>query len=712
MSNVQLQGDRIVINRGRDSDVLNVRFRPIREFAPMTGRTLAINPFINVMLDKRAPGLWAGVIGGPKSKVEHLAELASKQGLVGQIAEIMLDSDLVRRINDKLIRNNQRFKGGVMTLDYTTLLRAVSSAIGAASSTADPKRAVARILTEVLSRAYSKLNVMVPFVGAVELTAHRDPIADLDMLITAAQVTTVTEVFEAIDLGSAFSDAKEFNPSVTEGLLGPLLVSAANRLMNTLRYEKYMRDTAVLVGRYITKAYNLPDHLRDNADLEYLASNASFAMGSIQRAAENISTPDFELREAITYTVMRLRELKRFETISLEKYKSMYSHDIVKAPSGRIAGIVLARNEQFKLAAQVSKFIDRADFVIQAQVPVGEAYVAPLSDAVTRAFEGNILGRTVTVAAQNLITRRWELDDDQFGAHTFVHNVSEVEEFCYGMAFAKHLYVTDIPLGTDMGVPITIGGAPRLVFECDDGKLFYEPRGMSTGSTVMTEDPLEVVLLSGVDHRGTSLFPVRPQTILDDMRKAVLPSMPDDITVDMDKPVKMTLPDLEGKTLELNTSLQNLLGLGELGKMYLTVEGTMRDQVNAAFASLILIYDELKTFGGEVDNMLAKQVATATHQIIGRVTASDTFRRMLQTLFVRFMQDAQFKGRQHMLRSHIADAFVQHQLALNTSSMLLLKLGVMQYGLQEDLSRIFDAERVVETAITSEVWDQAMRPMN
>lgn len=107
MSNVQLQGDSIVINRGRDSDVLNVRFRPIREFAPMTGRTLAINPFINVMLDKRAPGLWAGVIGGPKSKVEHLAELASKQGLVGQIAEIMLDSDLVRRINDKLIRNNQ-----------------------------------------------------------------------------------------------------------------------------------------------------------------------------------------------------------------------------------------------------------------------------------------------------------------------------------------------------------------------------------------------------------------------------------------------------------------------------------------------------------------------------------------------------------------------------------------------------------------------------
>lgn len=711
MSNSKIVGSNIVINRGREDDITNVRFRPIQAVEPLTGRTLAIDSFLNVMLDKRAPGLWAGVIGGPKSKVEHLAELAVTHNLVGQIAEIMFDNDLVRRINDKLIRNNQRYKAGVMSVDHISLLRAVSAAIGAAASVDDPSRAVARILTELLSRAYTKLNVMVPFVGSIELTTYKDPIADTNALITAAQITTVSEVFEAIELGTAFSDAKEFNPSVTESLLGPLLVTAANRLMNTLRYEKYMRDTATLVGRYIIKAHDLPDHVRDNADLAYLASNASFAIGAIKRASNDISTPDFDLREAITYTVMRLRELKRFETVSMEKFKSMYTHDIVLAPSGRICGAILSRNDNFKLQTQVSKFIDRDNYVIQAQVPVGEAYIAPIAEAITRAFESNILGRTVTVAAQHMITRAWELDDDQTGGYVFMFNLTDVEELMYGIASAERLYVTNIPYATDMAVPVTFAGEPRLIFEVSDGKVFYEAKGMYNGSAVTTDDPMEVLLLTGQDHKGATAFPVRPQTILEDMRKSVLPMMPVDNIINLNKDVRMTLPSLDGLELEISTSLQDLLGLGEIGKLYLTVEDTMRAQVNAAFSSLVVIYDQLIANGGEVDKMLARQVATATHAVLGRVTSSDTFRRMLQTLFIRFMQDAQFKGRKQLLRAHIADAFVQHQLALNAASMLLLKTGLMQYGIQEDLSKIFDDEQVVEVAVTAETWEQAMRPL-
>lgn len=710
MANTKLIDSTVMISRGRENEPTSIRFRDIGETAPLTGRTIVIDRFINVMLDKRAPGLWAGVVGGPKTKIEHLAELAVTHGVVGQIADDLLDAELVRRINDKLIRSNQRFKSGVLTMDQVSLLRAVSAAIGASTAATDPKRHVARVITELLSRAYTQLNVMVPFVGAVELEYHSTPVADTDTLIKAAQVATVAEVFEAIELGGAFKDAKEFNPTIAETLLGPLLVSAANRLMNSLRYEMYMRDTAILVGRYITKAGNLPDHVRDNPDLAYLASNASFALGALGRTDEPIRTPDFDLREAITYTVMRLRELRRFETVSIDRFREMYTHELVKAPSGYIAGVYVQRNDTLSLRAQVSKFVDRTEYTAQCPVEVGEAYLAPLSEAVQRAFEGSVLQRTTSVAAQHLITVDWENDDSGNGGRAFLNGVTPAEELLYGMAHADRLYVTDLASNPDAeGTP----GQPRLIMEVADGKVFYQAKGQYTGAAVTTDDPAEILILKGADAIGSTPFPTRPQTIMDDMRKALLPALPIDLVVDLAKPVRVVLPELDGTQLELEVSLQQLLGLTEIGTLYLTVEGEARRQITDSFAALVAVYNELRGYADETaPRLLARQVATAAHALIGRIAAGESFNRFLNTLFVMFMQDAQFKGRKHMLRAHLSSAYVQHQLVLSASMLILLKLGLVPFGLHEDLAEMFASQDVVEIAVTSEAWERAMRPRN
>lgn len=710
-TNVQLLDGTIAVTRGRTTESTKSRFRPIRPTEPLLGRTLSVDKFINVMLDKRAPGLWAGVVGGPKSKVEHLAELVVSNGLVASVADELMDINLMRKINDKLIRANQRFKAGVITIDHVSLTKAVSSAVGATTSKGDPKRIVARVITELLSRAYVKLNVMLPFNGAVELHCYERPVATTDAIINSAQIANVAEVFEAIELGSAFNDAKEFNPAIAETLLGPLLTTAANRLMNVVRFDRYVRDTVTLVGRYITKAHDLPDHVRDSADLAYLASNASIAIGAIRAAGNPISTPDFDLREAITYTVMRVRELKRYETISLERFKSMYTHEIVKAPNGAIVGVFLRRNEAFRLASQVSRFTDRGDYTIQQPLAAHEAYVTPVVDAINRAFAGDILGNTLAVAAQHLITRQWEVDEQAEGGHCFVHNLTEDEEYMYGLAQAERLYVTELMTleASREALLVTPQSEPRIVFEVADGKVFYQARGVYSGAAVLTSDPLEVVLLNGTDFAGSTPFPQRPQTIPDEYRSTILPAMPNELIIDLERAVAIKLPMLGDSELVENISLHSLLGFEGTGACHMTQDFNARAQITAAFAGLVLVYQQLRALDGVTDEFLARQVATAAHTLVGNIVRDSAFTRLLETIFVQFVQNPSFRGRQRELRAHLSDAFVKHQLTLSAASLLLLKTGVLPFGVQEDLSSMFAEENTVEIAITSAAWDQALR---
>lgn len=711
--NCTYSGGGLTVQRGTTAPVmLPVTFRGITETEVEPGKTTrSLNRFLSVMIDKRAPGLWAGVIGGPKSKVEHLAELAVTAGVVNEIAVALADVNLMRSINDKLIRSNQRFKAGVFTIDYPMLQRAVAGAIGASSSQKDAKWIVSRIITELLSRAYAKLNVMVPFVGAAELSEHLRPIARLDDLIRAADVASVNEVFEAIELSGGFDASKEFNPAVAEAMIGPLLTSAANRLMNCLRYSKYMRDTAVLVGRSIAYPSLLPVHLQDSADLAYLATNASFAVDAINRAGQSFSTPDFDLRDAIQYTVMRLREMKRFETWSLEKLASHYAIDRVLTRSGYVAGVIVARHNPMNLSAQVTRFVDRTDVVVQLQSTIGEAYLSPLVDAVNRAYEGNILDRAVMYSAAQMMTLECESNGTDIGGYVYYHGMTADESLMLGLAHAEYLTLGNIsPAGTD---PLDVSlDQPQIYFEIPDIKVFYNSLGLFSGSSITTSDPAEVLILRGLEKNDPVPFPVRPQTILDDVRRVVLSDRPDTFNVDgleyqglieLDKAVRIKLPMLGATPISRSESLQDLLGIAEIGQLHLTVEQIPYLNITSAFASMVAAYHSTKLHG-DAGRLLAHQIAVAMHSMVGRIAAHSAFVPLLRTMMQRFVHDASFKVGALSMRAHLQEAYVRHELSLNAAFMVLLKLGLLEFGVHEDMIRIFNDENVVEIAVTAENW--------
>lgn len=696
----------ITMTRGKDDVALDVRLRAVAPSDPMTGRTIPLDRFINVMLDKRAPGLWTGLIGGPKSKMEHLAEITVRHDLVASIAESLLDHSLIRKINERIVRANQRMKREVYIIDYISLLKAVSFAVGATTSSTDPRRILARVITELLSKAYLKLSVMTPFVGAAQFERYTTSLVSTKAVIEAADVALVTEVFESIELGAAFKDVKEFDPRIAETLLGPLLVTAANRLLNAIRYSTYMRTSAVLVSRWMCQSENFPSHLRDDPNVRALASNFSFAYGALSMIDDPIVRPDFELREALEYTAMRIRELNRFETVSIDRYQQMFGHELVRAPSGYICGVIVAANEQFEVPTQVTKFVERQDFTIQCPVEVAEAYMSPITESVTRAFAGGLLSRTLHVAAQHVLTRRWELEPSAGGAVGFMYNVTPDEEFLYALSFATRMYLTDI-VTAGMGQV----DAPRIVMEMNGGKMFYEPVGWLDADSVFTTDPLEVLILSNMDHEATALVPLRPQIIPNDMRSTILDTPPVDVTIDLHRRLELVLPLLNDKKLAVNTSIQEMLGISGLGNLELTISMAAARQVTNAFAALCFMYDELKANGGEVDNLLAHQVANATHALIARLGGAEPFRRLLLTLHAWYMQDAQFKYERNTLRAHLSGALVQHHMVLNTAMMILIRTGVLEFGLHDNLRAMFATENVVETAVTSEQWASAMKPI-
>lgn len=714
--NCRFVDGQLIVERGTtEGGSFPVSISPIIALPPAVGRTRAVAKPVTIMINKRAPGMWAGIVGGPKAKTEHLAELAVKYDLVAALADVLSDAELMRRITDKLLRANQRFKEGVFTMDYPTLLRAVAGAIGATFAEAEAKSVAARIIAQLLARPFEKLNVMVPFVGAVEPTVDDEPIAPLSMIMFTERVSTVAEVFDAIDLGGAFAGAREFNPAVAESMISPLLRTAADRLQNSLRYAKYMRDTAIMTARYICNPSTLPEHMQDSADLAYLASNANFMFGCLQHVNDAILTPDFDLREAVSYTVTRLREMKRFETWTLDKFASHYGIELVRLETGYVAGAIVARNDGFRMTAPVTRYVDRGDIVTQLPSTLGEAYVSPYVEAINTAFGNGHLRTALSLAAQYAIVHTAEgADVGLTGAITdtsgfiFRVGVTPLEEKMLAVHYARHLTLgyTDAEDVSD----------PVVFYELVDNKLFYESQGLYAGGTITTSHPGEVLLLQGVDVDPRAEFPSRPQNLLDDARKLILHKIPTTFKVngedhvgaiEMDKDVRIVLPALDNTPVELSESLQKMLGLDEIGQLHIGVDYAARKYLSSSLAAIVAVYDGLKR-GGEREQLLARQLAIATHQLIGKVAASATFKPLVRTVSQRLLFSPQFKDRRAAMRNHLQDAFTRHVVTVNAAFVVMLKTGVLHFGVHEDIVKMFAEQKVVEVAVLSGDWQAVM----
>lgn len=376
----------------------------------------------------------------------------------------------------------------------------------------------------------------------------------------------------------------------------------------------------------------------------------------------------------------------------------------------------MTRHSPLKLSTQVTRFVDRADVVVQLQSQIGEAYVSPLAESINRAFEGAILDRSTAFAAQQLIALTYENSDESDGGYVFYHGLTADEQFVLGLAYAEYLTLGNISLVQNGDMADVSMDAPTVFFEVPDRKMFYSTRGLLSGSTVTTVDPAEVIILRGIEKNDPAPFPLRPQTILDDVRRVVLGVRPDTFQVDgaavdglieLGKAVRIKLPMLGSTPVVRSESIQDLLGLAEIGELHLTVEQSAHISLTSAFASMVACYHDVKKHG-DAGALMAHQIAVAMHSLVGRVAAHSAFVPLLRTMMQRFVHDPAFAGRHKAMRAHLQEAYVRHELALNAAFMVMLKLGLLEFGVHEDMTTIFDDENVVEIAVTAENWHAAM----
>jgi hypothetical protein len=739
MSRVKLVDDRLYITADGASVPVGVHFRPVADTAPFLGRMIATSMPLSLLLDNRAPGTYHAVLGGPQTKAEFLADIMVHNDLVVEVADRLADFRFLKEVNERLTRAGSRLKRDVMVMDHETLYAAVLAVTGGTTADSDESGLLARILTALISIPYMELAVMVPFVGVVDYKYFSDPVANLDTIIHASKVADVTEVLEAIELGANFRGTKEFASAMTESLLSTSFVSASSRLMGSLLRARFVQDTAVLTGMWMVNHPDLPEHIRDHPDLPTLASNASFSIDGLKRIGSVITIRDFQMAEAIKHTMLRLRELRRFTPMPLKSFRDMYSHDLVKLPSGDICGAIAWRNEGVDLHPQVSRFVKRANYTTQTKVEVAETYLKPMTDMVNAAFSGRLLQHTVAAAAQHLISRTYENNALSAGGYVMTLNLTESEIDMLALAHCERIAVSDIIAGSSLGVSTPssaadssafVGLLPRIIYDTGDIKACYKAAGVYSGQTVMTDDPMEVLMLTAADYRGPADFVRRPQTFMEDTRRMVIGGELDRASVrSLSKPIRMDLEPLRGaEILTINVSLAQLLGLGDLGELHLTLERAPAALAVASFSALLYIYDELRALGepqareqGElvpagspvrsfrIDTMMAKQVAVSAHALWGRIADSPVFSHLARSIFLQYIQQKTLASERHMLREQLADAAVQHQIALNIGAAMLLSTGMLRYGLHEDIANMFTEQDVALIAVTGENWQRVMR---
>lgn len=701
--NTQLVDGQIVTAAGNQTTIAQVIYRRTRSTEPMRADAVHIMPFTEIMIDKRAPGMFSSALSGPTAKLEWLAEVLVASGQVAETAKLLMRHDLVSRVNERLLRGNARFKQGTVLMSHPALFRTMLDITGASTSRDDPKRVTARVLTELFARIYSAFNVIMPYRAVYAQETFTRPVATTSDLIRASHVATVTETLEALKLGTAMKE-KEFAAGVIETILGPVLLNAANRLMASEKYNRWMKDAAVLTGLYLRNADDqVLDTLRDDGNLQMLSTNSSFAFDAMSRSAYTtpILSPVHEHREILQYAALRLRELRRYETISLDKFSNMYSYSAVKTAKGQVAGVFVARNLEMACNSKALVLHEDSDVIIPMNAYMLDPYVPMLNEFVNSAFAGQTPMNAAHAFSQHVIARANERDPTLTGGTVVGFNITEDELKMLACAHADEIVIAS--------AEAIILDQPSVFFGVRDGKVNYTSDAYYNGASVYTTEPGEVLILRGEDFSGNQKFVTKPQTYAEEVFAGLIDSVNPALYNSATRVVAVELPLPDGVSVNVDISLYGLLtGLTDKPDMdnYIAVDRQAADIVQAFFALAIAAFDDLSSSTDGTDIVMAEQVATGTHDILSRFIAPVGFSRFMRTLNLQLMATPAFGSRDK--RALLTNMVAQHSLAVRLAVTLLLRMGLIPYGMQNDIVAMLTDSRAIERAATSEAFRAIM----
>jgi len=719
-SNTSFIEGTLSINGGDHTTQLPVHFRPMSPTAPFGQNTVSVPKFTTYMMDKRAPGVYTAAVAGASAKLERLAELAVASGTVPDIARALMRHDLVTRVNERILRSNSKVKQGVIVISYPALSRIIAEIIGVnetgPTSLKDPLRAVAAIITELMARAYAKFGMMLPYKQIMHQAYYNDPLITTRDIINASHVQDVTEVFESLTIGAALKE-KEFLPNVIEALLSPTLVTAANRLLASDKYHRWMLDAATLTGKFLRNSDEpYITNLADDANLVVLAANASFAFDAmLSYSVRPVASPVHEHSELLAHAVVRIRELRRFESVSPEKLVGMYTVRHMKTPKGVSAGVMITRNTT--LAPQVKALgqTDIGGVIMPLPAYQSSPYMPMLAELISSAFAGSTTNDVSAVIGQHLIIRSSEQATAYDGSHVaFVlqHGVTPTEVQMLALATAREVLVAqDIEFAGPVGSPLSGAGAYAIHYGIDDGLLHYQGDAYYTGGRVWTGDPAEALLLQGVDMAGTQSFPARPQVYADDMLDQLITELDDDLYLPLSKTLTYQLPLADGTSAPIKMSLWNLI-TGDTGtppfEQSIAIDKHVATQVASMLGLAIATSDILQGFSGPTDAIIAEQIATAVHHAFAAFTKPVGFNKFQRTATLRVMEAASVTMSRD-IRADLRTVIVQHNLAMRLAVMIMMRTGLVPYGLHTDIVQLVTDANSIERAAASQAFAAMFR---
>lgn len=692
----------IVIEAGRDVAVAPIIYRETAHTEPFGPDAIHVLPFTTVMLDKRAPGLFTSTLSGANAKLEWLAEMMVRSGSVAEVARALMKHDIVAQVNDRLLKGSARFKQGAVLMSYPALYRTMIDITGAPNDRMDAKRVTARVLTELFMRIYSAFNVMMPSRPIYAQESYSRPVAMTSDLISASHVATVTEVLETLKLGVSMKE-KEFSAQVVETVLGPVLIGAANRLLAAEKYNRWMVDAASIVGLYLRNVDDPAlENLRDDGNLQILATNASFAVDAMvmERFGRGVISPPHEHREILAYAALRLRELRRYESVSLEKFANMYSFSQIKTAKGHTAGVYVHRNADVTCNAKAITLHEDGGVIIPLNAHTLDPYIPMMNEFVNAAFGGSTPVAAGHAFASHIIARSLERDPTKGTGRVLAFNITEDELRMLACAHADELIISSNV--TRVGP----GGSPTMFFGVRDGKVVYTSSAYYNGTQVYTSDPSEVLILTGEDYTGNQRFVTKPQTYAEDIFGGLLDQV--DTTSlynSATRVVNVELPLPDGTNVDLGISLHGLLTGSEPTNdlaSYIAIDRQAADVITAFLALGVVAYNDLAAQDDPTDRVMAEQVATGLHHVISRFTSPIGFSRFMRTLNIQLMGSDSFGTRDK--RALLTNTVSQHSLAIRLVMAMLLRMGLVPYGIPNDVIEILTNAKSIERAATSDAF--------
>lgn len=618
----------------------------------------------DVLVDNRAIGYRATAVGGRDASFEPLAELIATHDLESSLSAALMDGELMNSVFDKLFPKKETLKltaqQGMLTMPM--LIKAFRTAL---PGDGPAKTVLSQIMAELTAHSIRHLNLVLPFDGIVSLSVHDAIFPHADTIIEAARVKRITDVLESMKLDPEIGRVKTLSAASLYSAMQPMFTRAGRLLLTTIEQDLYLRDTLYLLRLYVTNDPALPKPLLNNDDLRALSTNITYVLAAVAQPLRDIALPEYFLAQAISESALRLRELKRFSTKHISEVKQWYVHYcLYDHPGQQVVGLLFGRNVVLENRPQVTIFtqVESANHPMWTQVgfPVAENRVEPL---LTQLYNTELKCQSLAALASGVATYLHDADTQENSVY-FANGATEIELLHYAAASSRRIMLS---MDESFGI----------AFMNEDVELNYRSLSQMMGTTVLSTDPAEAIIHSGLrENVGEGSVPSRIQGIPDTARHMLLLSNPESFAVNLGAPMEIAIELENDITLRCKTSLSELLVLPKQLRLSLTLPLAAHSVVDSHFGLMLDMAEEadLTAQTGQIARLRA---ATALSNMLLSVGASPAGRAMTRSVFIKLMQSVEDRSERERVRGKLRHATLAYKIAMMTGAKILTSLALL-----------------------------------